>query len=228
MIGCLLIHGFTGSPYEVEPLAEHFAETTEWRLAIPTLAGHGEDGDLKGVTYKEWLDSAESELVRLKEHCETVYVVGFSMGGLIAGHLAAQYDVQKLVLLSAAAYYVNPKQMVSDIVDMMKDGLKGDLQDNDLYLRYRRKIGETPFSATIQFQQLVKALRPSLKKIKAPTLIIQGESDGLIPKKSAEFLYETIASKEKRIHYLPKSKHIVCHDVEKEQVIKLVDSFLRK
>lgn len=228
MIGCLLIHGFTGSPFEVEPLAAHFKETTDWELAIPTLAGHGDEDDLKGVSYEEWIESAEIELKSLQKRCESVYVVGFSMGGLIAGHLAAKYDVQKLVLLSTAAYYVNPKQMLSDVMEIVKDGLKGELQENDLFLRYRKKILETPISATVQFQLLVKALRPSIEKIKSPTLIIQGESDGLIPKKSAEYLYETIASQEKELKYLPESKHIICHDVEKDQVIRLVDDFLRQ
>lgn len=139
MIGCLCIHGFTGSPYEVEPLVDFLKKHTDWEIAAPTLPGHGETLQLKGVRYKDWIKHAEEELKKLMVKCETVYVIGFSMGGLIAAYLAVNYPVKKLVLLSPAAYYVNPKQLAADIRKMVKDTFRGELQNNDLYLRYKKK-----------------------------------------------------------------------------------------
>ncbi|KPD00014.1 hypothetical protein LR69_01687 [Geobacillus sp. BCO2] len=40
MIGCLCIHGFTGSPEEVAPLADYLRERTDWVIETPTLPGH--------------------------------------------------------------------------------------------------------------------------------------------------------------------------------------------
>ncbi|MEI2400785.1 alpha/beta hydrolase, partial [Paenibacillus phytohabitans] len=99
---------------------------------------------------------------------DKVFVVGFSMGGLIAGYLATRYPIQKLVLLSAAAYYINPKQLVADIKIMLRDGLNKTLHKNELFLRYKKKIVDTPLSATIEFRKLVQRVRPELHHIKVP------------------------------------------------------------
>lgn len=228
MIGCLCIHGFTGAPFEVEPLVKYLNEHTQWRIAVPTLPGHGESLQLKGIHYQQWIKHAEQELEKLLATCEQVYVIGFSMGGLIASYLAVHYPIKKLILLSAAAYYVNPKQLTLDIGEMVKDSFKGRLADNELFIRYKRKILETPITATLQFRRLVTSVRPLLGKVNIPTLIAQGESDGVVPPKSAKYLYERIGTPHKKLVFLKNSKHLICHCNEKEELFNEVVEFLRK
>jgi carboxylesterase len=226
MIGCLCIHGFTGSPYEVEPLVKYLKDQTDWILSVPTLPGHGETLSLKGVRYHQWIECAEAELKILLQKCDTVYIIGFSMGGLIASFLASKYPIDKLVLLSAAAYYINPKQLASDMKMIIQDSLIGNLANNELFLRYKRKIKETPIAATIQFRKLVSFIRPILPQVNVPTLIAQGESDGIVPPKSAEYLYHTISAQQKRITYIKHSKHLICYCEEKEALFSQVMDFL--
>jgi carboxylesterase len=226
MKGCLFIHGFTGAPYEVEPLASYIREQTGWIVKIPTLPGHGVTLSLKGHTYNEWVSHAEQELLSLKEEVDEVYVIGFSMGGIIASYLAANYEVQKLVLLSAAAYYVNPKQLAIDIKEMIKDLFSGNIKDNELFNRYKKKILETPITATFEFQKLVKKVKPHIQDLHLPVLIIQGECDGIVPVKSAHYLYDKIPSKQKELYFLPCSKHHVCHGEDFEDLKHYVEKFL--
>ncbi|MBD1382156.1 alpha/beta hydrolase [Metabacillus arenae] len=226
MIGCLCIHGFTGAPYEVEPLALHLQEVTDWEIQMVTLPGHGEELVLKGVFYQEWIEHAEQAIEKLLSKCEKVYVIGFSMGGLIASYLSTKYPVEKLVLLSAAVYYVNPKRLFADIGGMIRDTFRGKLKENDLFLRYKKKIKNTPFSATMEFRKLVQYVRPLLQKIQVPVLIVQGEVDGIVPVKSAFYLYEKIPSPQKELMFLPGSHHHVCHGCDFEDLVKKVDEFL--
>lgn len=226
MIGCLCIHGFTGAPSEVEPLVQYLKKETDWKLAVPTLPGHGDTLNLKGVQYKEWIDHAERELESLLDSCEKVYVVGFSMGGMIASYLTVHFPVEKLVLLSAAAYYVNPKQLAVDIGMMFKDLYQGKLAENELFLRYKRKIKETPLAATIQFRKLVNQVRPLLPEISVPTFIAQGEIDGVVPPKAAQYLYNSICSSSKKLFYIKNSKHLICHCEERNDLFENILSFL--
>lgn len=228
MIGCLFIHGFTGAPYEVEPLANYIKEKTDWLVKVPTLPGHGVTLSLKGHTYNEWVTYAEQELIALMKEVDEVYVIGFSMGGVIASYLAANYQVKKLVLLSAAVYYVNPKQLVLDCKEMIKDLLNGNINENELFNRYKKKMVETPLRSTIEFQKLVKKVKPYLKKLTLPVLIIQGECDGIVPVKSAHYLYKTIPSEEKKLMLLPFSKHHVCHGEDYEDLKEYVEKFLHE
>jgi carboxylesterase len=228
MIGCLCIHGFTGSPYEVAPLVSFLEKNTDWLLRVPTLPGHGDTLQLRGVTYKQWLQHSENELRWLMSKCEKVYVIGFSMGGLIASYLATKFPIDKLVLLSAAAYYINLKQLAMDIKDMVRDSFKGNLTSNELFLRYKKKITATPIEATIQFRKVVTKVRPILPEIKIPTFIAQGEVDGIVPIKSAQYLYEQIGTKTKEILYIPNSKHHICHCDQNELLFEKILLFLQE
>lgn len=113
------------------------------------------------------------------KRCETVYVIGFSMGGLIAAYLAVNYPVKKLVLLSAAAYYVNPKQLAADIGKMVKDTFRGELQNNDLFLRYKKKSKIPQFQQLFNFARLFQISGPFWKKLKFQRLSPKEKQMGL-------------------------------------------------
>jgi carboxylesterase len=227
MIGCLLIHGFTGGPYEVEPLADYLKERTQWEIAVPTLPGHGETLALRGIKHAAWIEHAEEELKELTSTCEKVYVIGFSMGGLIASYLSVKYEVEKLVLLSAAAYYINYRQLAKEIVNLIKEGLQGKILENELYNRYKFKMTNTPILSAYEFKKVVRIARPLLKEVNIPTFIAQGEIDGIVPPKSAQYIYETISSEEKNLFYSPKAKHLICHSEDKHELFGEIYHFLQ-
>ncbi|PLS15889.1 carboxylesterase [Bacillus sp. M6-12] len=228
MNGCLCIHGFTGSPFEVQPLAEYLKDHTDWKIVVPTLPGHEEKGSLKGINYTEWIDCAELALQSLLKECNTVYVIGFSMGGIIACYLAAKYPVKKLVLLSAAARYINSRQLALDSVEMVRDAWRGNLGKNELYLRYKNKMVKTPISAAYQFRLLVAANRRVFQDIKIPTFIAQGKKDGIVPPRSALFLFEKINAPEKELRIVEEAKHLICHCEEKRSLFKEILEFLHR
>ncbi|WP_046175792.1 alpha/beta hydrolase [Domibacillus indicus] len=226
MIGCLCIHGFTGSPYEVQPLAAYLREHTDWKIAVPVLPGHGETLSLKKIACAEWLDCAEAALLQLLDECEKVYIIGFSMGGLIAAYLTARHPVQKLVMLSAAAKYINPVQVKKDVKTMFEDLRQKKLHENELFLRYREKLLRTPPGAARQFQKVVGLARPALKKINIPVFIAQGTEDGIVPVKSAAYIYRRLSSAERHLYYSPGAKHLICHTGNTEELFKKVFTFL--
>ncbi|WP_369683946.1 alpha/beta hydrolase [Evansella sp. LMS18] len=225
MIGCLCLHGFSGNPKEIDAITTYL-EKKKWLVYTPTLPGHGENNTLKGITYKHWIYAATVAVEELLKRCEKVYVIGFSMGGMIASYIASRYPVEKLVLLSSSAYYLNPKQILEVVSGWIVEGLRGELEDDKLYQFYKQKVLETPLEATKQFTKMVKELRGHLKNIKVPTLIIQGESDGLVPPKSAQYIYEQIQSEEKDLYFFPKAKHYIWFGEEKEELLQKIDDFL--
>ncbi|MBM7694580.1 esterase/lipase [Peribacillus deserti] len=224
--GCLLLHGFTGSPFEVEPLSAYLQQKTAWKISVPLLPGHGEGATLKGIKHSEWIKTAEDALMQLLSECEEVYVIGFSMGGIIACYLAAKYEVSKLILLSAAALYVNPKQIAADSLDLVKAALRGRLKDHELYIRYKTKITKTPISAVWQFRTLVKAHRTIFNEIKIPALIAQGGLDGIVPPRSAEYIFHSIPSNKKSLLWMDESKHLICHCKQKNRLFEEIYKFL--
>ncbi|MFC7063675.1 alpha/beta hydrolase [Halobacillus seohaensis] len=223
---CLCIHGYTGSPKELEPLVEILKERTSWEISTPTLPGHGETLDLRGHYYQEWIAAVELALLDLQKRHETVLIIGFSMGGMIASYLAAKHQVSRLVLLSAALKYISFSQIVKDTLGMATDAYKGTLASNAIFSRYQKKIKHTYFFSNIEFMKCIEFTKPYLMKVSCPTLIIQGELDGIVPSKAANFLEKEISSSDKEVVFLPQSKHLVCHDEDQDIVFDKVLQFV--
>ncbi|EIT87058.1 carboxylesterase [Fictibacillus macauensis ZFHKF-1] len=228
MVGCLCLHGFTGGPFEVQPVADYLRARTDWEIAVPTYPGHGELLHLRGVKQARWVEEAERAFLALRQKHDTLYVVGFSMGGMIAAYLAAKYQCQKVVLLSASAFYLNPIHLQDELSAWLRMKQSHAPHDEWMYKQYWHRVTKTPVSALFQFRKLVKALKPSFSQITAQTLIVQGKKDGLVPLKSAHYIYETIPSDQKKLLYLKDSRHMICHDVNSEELLTEVYTFLQE
>ncbi|CAM3940062.1 alpha/beta fold hydrolase [Alkalicoccus chagannorensis] len=226
MIGCLIVHGFTGTPEEVKDIQSHFQKEA-WLVYTPELPGHnGTRQALKESNHREWIYKAQVALEELLKRCSRVYVIGFSMGGVIAGYLAARYPVDRLVLISSSVFYLNPKQIAEDVTGWALEGFRGELADNDVYRFYREKVRRTPVEATVEFARLVKRLRHAFEEIDVPTLIVQGEKDGLVPARSAQYIFDKIRSEEKQLYYLEQAKHYIWFGEQKEDFLEKLEAFL--
>ncbi|MFS0675047.1 alpha/beta hydrolase [Ornithinibacillus sp. 179-J 7C1 HS] len=228
MIGCLIIHGYTGGPHELEPLTNYLQEHTDWHISVPTLPGHGQKLALDNVHYKSWIETAEASLKRLKEKYDEIYLIGFSMGGMIAAYLAAKYKVDKLVLLATAGKYLSFKQISVDIGEVIKDGITGKLGQNKLYRHYKRKLGSVPLKANLEFLKLVRLTRKHLKNVESPVLIAQGQMDSMVPYKTAYYLDKEIPAKRKEVVFFERSRHLICLGNDKDTLNKMVYEFLEK
>ncbi|MTD31578.1 carboxylesterase [Planomicrobium sp. YIM 101495] len=226
--GVLLIHGFTGGPFEVQPLADYIEERTEWLVEIPTLPGHGEKLKLKNVSAESWMMEAELAIRKLKEQADRIIVVGFSMGGLIAMYLATRYKLDRLVLLSAAVKYINPVQLLEEIRNSARDAMSRKLSENPLFHLYEYKLIHTPISAAVEFLRIVRFVEPYYKSIKVPVIIVQGEKDGIVPPSAANLIFETIGSEEKLLITSANSQHLICYSDDSEDWFEHVLAFMHE
>jgi carboxylesterase len=226
---CLLIHGFTGTPFEIEPLARLLHEQG-YEIVTPTLAGHGGDRQqMMHVTWRDWIVSVEVELRELFKREGTVHLVGFSMGGLIAAYLAAKHPgrITSLTMLSAPIYTVNSKQLFKTIAEAIQKSMRTGARQEDV-TRYLMKVRATPLRSLAHFRRLVQTVKGQLGDVDVPLLVIQGEQDDLVEARSAAYIYESVKTTEKQLHLFAKSRHMICHDCEAEEVIRLVASFIRE
>src|SRR5438270_13533902 len=86
---CLLIHGFTGSPWDMRPLGDALA-ARGYRVKGVRLPGHGGEPEaMAGVSARDWEEACETALDSLAS-TPRVFVAGLSMGALLALLLAAR------------------------------------------------------------------------------------------------------------------------------------------
>ena len=80
----LLLHGLTGTPYTMRPLGQRLAEAG-YHVYAPLIIGHGTAPEvLQHTRWNDWLISARRAFDRLNQIHERVFIVGFSMGGLLS------------------------------------------------------------------------------------------------------------------------------------------------
>lgn len=226
MIGCLIIHGFTGGPHEVEPLRAYLSKRTDWKIEVPVLKGHGKELNLEDASHELWLEDARIALENLRKNCDKVYVIGFSMGGMIAAYLAATQKIERLVLLATARRYLSFKYLSFYIAEMIGDGFKGKLNENDLFLHYKSKFGDVPLKANIEFMKLVNRTKQYLKDITTPVFIAQGHKDEMVPYKAAYYLDEEISSEHKEVVFFEQSDHLICLGEDSDVLNKMIYDFL--
>lgn len=224
--GVLFIHGFTGGPFEVAPLRQFLKTRTDWTLAAPVLPGHDLEQGLEKGSAASWLMAAELELQRLMRETDRVFLIGFSMGGLIAMYLALRYPVGKLVLLSAAAKYISPRILVEDARIMLKSSISHHYPKDSFYHLYNYKLTHTPIRSALEFLRIVRLVRPYHRDVKVPVCIVQGEKDGIVPASTASLLFDELGSDDKKLIYSERGKHHICYsddcDVWFEQVLKFL------
>lgn len=229
----LLLHGLTGSTFEVAPVARAL-NAAGMRCLAPVMAGHGgPPRDLVGVPWTEWVGKAQRDLARL-EGARRIFVVGCSMGALVACVLAHDQParVDGLVLLAPAlelqpqgrlAALLGRAPLLRGLVVPKRAG--SDVSDPEMRRRNPCMDG-VPIGAVAQLAELGRRVDRQLPGIAAPALVVQGARDHTVTVAGARRLARRIGSGPARLELLPRSFHLVGVDVERERCAKVTRAFL--
>jgi len=229
-LGCLLLHGFSGSPLEMMPLAGEL-ETVGWTVSIVRLAGHGTSpAELARMTWTDWARSAQDGYEGLRHCCERVALVGLSMGGALGLYLAARTHPAAVVAISTPIT-VRPvmakASRVTSRVLPYAPVLAALTPREAAMRRYRSPYRRIPLRSVSEVEALLAAMREALPRVRAPVLILQGRRDWVIPKDSAGELRRRLTHAEASVVWLPRSGHVATLDRDRVHAGEVVAEFLR-
>ena len=226
----LMIHGFVGGIYDYGSLPNELELVRKFDVFIFTLPGH-EKLIVKDVKYTDWIKSAEEQIeILLKNNYKTIYVVGHSMGGVLAAHLAKKYkQVKKIVLVAPAFRYfyfkdgkVNIRgfsETIKNIPTMFKNMGKERVLD---------QVRKTPISTMLEFTKLVSALEKDIKDVTCPVLTIRGTDDKVVPMESVEYIYNNLNTKTNILYNIKDITHDCFIHKRKEELDNIIVTFLKK
>ncbi len=230
--GVLVLHGFTGTPWEVEPLALAL-RAAGYLVECPTLPGHcTTPEELARTSWRAWQGAAEAAWARLGRRTERRAVVGFSMGGLLAIRLSAAHeDVGALVTVGTpialpgwAARAARLLGRFGPRVALPK--LRGsDIKDPAAHAA-SPSYDRIPASALGELLALARAARADLRLVRAPTLVVHATHDHTAPYAHAAQLAAGLGSTDVRMLTLAESFHLAFVDVEADRAIEGVSRFL--
>lgn len=228
-IGCLLVHGFTGTPKEMSWLGEDLARRGHTVLGI-RLTGHAtKPEDMVRTKWQDWLLSVEDGINILRGCTKRQIVIGLSLGGALTLLAASRYPMAGAVAISTPCDLPkDPRLPFAGLFALIQPQVaKGvsDFQDKEaenLHVDY-------PFYPTKSILQLIGALkemRAALPAIKIPVLLVQSKGDHAIPAESMDYLFDHIDSEKKNKLWVENSGHVIIREPDRYTVFETISKFI--
>ena len=228
----VFVHGFMGTPYQFEDLMKATYED-DFSVASILLPGHGATGlEFAKCTLKAWEEHLHSELTKLSEY-KKIYLVGHSIGGLLALNATESFNISGVVALSTPLkiYFFNPlanykkvKLTFKMVDEKIKDCYKN---SNSIASPYNRTI---PLWGRVLLQphKLMRKTRKNLKNISVPTLIVHSKSDETVAIKSSLLFDRLMTNAPHETVVLEESWHAYYTESERATVLNKILSFINK
>lgn len=226
--GALVLHGFTGNPTAMRPLAQALAEAGI-AVELPRLPGHGTHWrDLATTSWQDWLHEAESALDRLLARTTTVTVVGFSGGGTLALRLAQirPADIAALVLINPSVVHDSPLKPFAGVLSRVVPSVPG--VGNDIA---RPDVDESPYDrvplrAAASLFALQDLVRANLGAVRAPTLVLTSRVDHTVSPENSTIIIDGIAAPQCSQVWLERSFHVATLDYDADVIADRTLAFI--
>jgi carboxylesterase len=229
-VGVLVLHGFTGNPGSIRPLAEALAAAGR-TVEAPRLPGHGTAvEDMLDTRWADWSAAAEAAWVDLAGRTRTTVVAGLSMGGTLACWLVARHpEAAGLVVVNPLVQPPDPEMVAMgramlDAGETVAPGIGSDIADPD---SHETAYPGSPLLPLMSLLEALDGLQVDLPRIACPVLVLTSPQDHVVPPTNSDHLASVAAGPVERVT-LERSYHVATLDFDKDLIAERTAAFVRK
>ena len=229
-VGVLVVHGFTGNPQSMRPLAQAFA-AAGCTVSLPLLPGHGTRvEDMLPTRWQDWSAAAEQAYVELAARCRQVCVAGLSMGGTLTLWLASRHpEIAGIVLVNPLADGEAPGitgtvEHLRGLGEALVPGIGSDIA---LEGSVESAYPLTPVEPLLSLHGALADLRPALAAITCPVLLLTSPQDHVVEPVSSDLVAAAVQGPVERVR-LERSFHVATLDHDAELVERSAVDFVRR
>lgn len=239
----VFIHGLSDSLLYWEFLANNLKK--DYKVLRIDLRGHGEtERGNNEITIDLLCEDLRNLLDEL--YIENINLVGFSLGSAVALDFTIRYPqmVSSLVLMSC---FYKPDEQSKDILSQFKSALNSSfdefydllfsmslcpsvIENNREELAFLKKFASQTADMDAYIQSVDACLNfdveDKLSQIDAPTLILAGKYDEILPLSSQQDLKNNI--KNSKLVVFDDVKHNLLVGKNKEKILSILKSFIKK
>ena len=229
-IGALMVHGFTGTPQSMRPWAEHLAQAG-LTVRLPRLPGHGTRWQEMNLTrWPDWYGEAERAFDDLRRRCDSVFVMGLSMGGTLSLRLAEERagEVAGLVLVNPSLLTENRTARYASLLQWVTPSAKAVGNDVKAPGVTELAYDRTPVKAFVSLRRLWALTAADLGRITAPVLLFRSAEDHVVEPASARLLRAQIPPAQVEEVVLENSYHVATLDNDSERIFAGSLDFVRQ
>jgi carboxylesterase len=231
-VGVLVLHGWTGNPSSMRPLAEHLA-AEGFAIEMPRLPGHGTPDwrDLKGVTWEDGARATVAAFRRLRDRTQHMVIAGLSAGAVMALWAAGHRpDVDGLVLINPSYDYTaeNPQFRVLPLLSWLPVSAPGIGNDIAKPGADEHPAARYPLRTLADVLPLQRAMRRRLPAVVAPTLVFTSRQDHVNPPSASAKILDRISSTDTEQVWLERSYHVATLDYDAPVIHERSVAFIRR
>ena len=233
---CLLIHGFTGSPWDMRPLGEALARAGIAAHGV-RLPGHGTTpAAMLDARAPDWLLACDEALARLPGR--RVAVAGLSMGALLALVLAARHPgrVAGVAALAPAVRFrdrtldsLRRLRIAAPLLELLRPWVQKDTTDLlDTEARAEAPILRAwPSPRLRDLWEMQDLAWGSALRVTCPVLVMVGAQDHVVDEAGAAALVRRLEKAPSvRFVRIENSAHILPRDRNRDLVAAEVTAFV--
>lgn len=216
--GVLVLHGLTGTTSSVVDLAKMCA-ARGYSVSAPRLPGHGTSvEDMMTTDWSDWSAAALRAYDELAATCPRVAVVGLSVGGGLAVHVAAHRpDVVALVFINPYIKHPGPDwdalaQSMLDAGVLTYDSVGSDVKKEGVV---ETSYDQTPIAPALSWLKAVPEVNENLATITVPSLLFSSTVDHVVEIDNGDELVNKSRGPVERV-WLENSYHVATLDNDRE------------
>ena len=229
--GCILVHGFTGTPKEMRLMGDYLNKNEITTIGV-RLAGHASQiSDMIRTQWRDWLISVEDGINLLSNFCDNIFVVGLSMGGILALMAASRYDINGAIAMSTPYTISNDwRTKFAKQLSLFTPFIKKEQSDTVDQETSKNHVDYPmyPTRSIAELYNLIETLHRSIDQIHVPVLLINSIKDKTAPPSHAEKYRLKIPSSFFEVLTLKNSGHVITEDIEREIVFNTALNFIQK
>ncbi len=228
--GVLVLHGFTGNPVSMRPLAEACAREG-FSVELPRLPGHGTTlEDMMTTSWADWSAAALAAHDELASRCDQVAVVGLSMGGGLGALVAeSRPQVVGCVFINPWVNPLNPELLdgLNQLIEAGVETLEAVGSDIKRANTSELAYDATPLVCTKSACDGLTLVRDDLAKITVPSLLLTSRIDHTVNWERGEDI-ATMTSGPVEQFWLEDSYHVATLDNDAALVESATVTFLHR
>lgn len=231
--GIALIHGFTGSPVSLRPLAEMLG-SAGFCVELPRLPGHGTTWrDMLPTRYDDWRAHVAATAKSLRARTDRVVLLGLSMGGTLSLDVASGGGADVAGVISINAQILDRQGIVVKLGPYLEKILPAvpakvaGLTRNDIAKPHtlEQAYNWVPSAAGNSLLRALPRVRRQLDHVPCPVLVMYSPNDHSVSPENSRALLRLIKSPALDELVLERSYHVATLDYDQELILERAIAF---
>ena len=200
------------------------------------LGGHAtRPGDMIRSRYTDWMASVEDGYHLLSGISDQVFLVGLSMGGILALLMSTRLNVAGVFAMSTPYSLPDDPRLkfINQISKFIKFLPKND-ETPDAGWFDKKAFAEhvsypmNPVRSIAELNLLMEEMHKALPLVDVPVFLVHSRNDNYVIKDSMRKIFDRLGTNEKQMMWVEGSGHVIPREPAREQVFQAAANFITK